>query len=94
MCKVSNLKFLFLIRKVQELFDLFSQEDSITIKNTELKKFIEEFPYMCNSLDDVRWKTEEWFGHMIAMPKGGFMSIHRDHTDDRPFTILNYVNIP
>jgi hypothetical protein len=57
-----------------------------------LKKLIEEFPYMCNSLDDVRWKTEEWFGHMIAMPKGGFMSIHRDNTDDRPFTILNYVN--
>jgi hypothetical protein len=57
-----------------------------------LKNLIEEFPYMCNSLDDIRWKTNEWFGHMIAMPKGAFMSIHRDQTDDRPFTILNYIN--
>ena len=57
-----------------------------------LKNLIAEFPYMCNSLDDVRWKTEEWFGHMLAMPKGGFMSIHRDNTVDRPFTILNYIN--
>ena len=57
-----------------------------------LKKLIEEFPYMCNSLDDICWKTDEWEGHMIAMPKGAFMSIHRDGTDDRPFTILNYIN--
>ena len=57
-----------------------------------LKKLIEEFPYMCNSLDDICWKTDEWEGHMIAMPKGAFMSIHRDNTDNRPFTILNYLN--
>ena len=58
-----------------------------------LKKVIEEFPYMCNSLDDIRWNTNEWFGHMIAMPKGAFMSFHRDNTADRPFTLLNYVNV-
>ena len=58
-----------------------------------LKKLIEEFPYMCNSLDDIRWNTNEWFGHMIAMPKGAFMSFHRDNTADRPFTLLNYVNV-
>ena len=62
------------------------------INEVILKNLIEEFPYMCNSLDDIRWKTHEWFGHMIAMPKGAFMSIHRDGTDDRPFTILNYIN--
>ena len=58
-----------------------------------LKKVIEEFPYMCNSLDDIQWNTNEWIGHMIAMPKGAFMSFHRDNTDDRPFTLLNYLNI-
>ena len=58
-----------------------------------LKNLIEEFPYMCNSLDDIRWKTHEWQGHMIAMPKGAFMSWHRDQTHDRPFTLLNYLNI-
>jgi hypothetical protein len=62
------------------------------INEVILKNLIEEFPYMCNSLDDIRWKTNEWFGHMIAMPKGAFMSFHRDNTDDRPFTILNYLN--
>ena len=62
------------------------------INEVILKNLIDEFPYMCNSLDDIRWKTNEWFGHMIAMPKGGFMSIHRDGTDGRPFTILNYIN--
>ena len=58
-----------------------------------LKNLIEEFPYMCNSLDDICWSTEDWFGHMIAMPKGAFMSWHRDQTHDRPFTLLNYLNI-
>ena len=62
------------------------------INGVILKNLIEEFPYTCNSLDDIFWSTEDWFGHMIAMPKGGFMSIHRDNTDDRPFTILNYIN--
>jgi len=63
-----------------------------TINEVILKNLIEEFPYVCNSLDDILWKTDEWQGHMIAMPKGAFMSIHRDGTEDRPFTILNYIN--
>jgi len=62
------------------------------INEVILKNLIDEFPYMCNSLDDIRWKTNEWFGHMIAMPKGAFMSFHRDQTHNRPLTILNYVN--
>ena len=57
-----------------------------------LKNLIEEFPYMCNSLDDICWSTDHWFGHMIAMPRGAFMSIHRDNTSNRPLTILNYTN--
>ena len=67
---------------------------SMTDKVNEviLKNLIEEFPYMCNSLDDILWKTDEIHDHVIAMPKGAFMSIHRDGTDDRPFTILNYIN--
>ena len=32
-------------------------------------------------------------GHMIAMPKGAFMSIHTDDAFERPFTLLNYVNV-
>ena len=63
------------------------------INEVILKNLIEEFPYMCNSLDDIYWNSEDWFGHMIAMPKGAFMSIHRDNTVDRPFTLLNYLNI-
>jgi hypothetical protein len=67
---------------------------SMTDKVNEviLKNLIEEFPYMCNSLDDIYWNTNRMYGHMIAMPKGAFMSIHRDNTTDRPFTLLNYIN--
>jgi hypothetical protein len=67
---------------------------SMTDKVNEviLKNLIEEFPYMCNSLDDILWKTDEIHDHVIAMPKGAFMSIHRDNTSNRPFTILNYIN--
>ena len=64
-----------------------------------LRKLIEEFPYVTDSIDDFHWKakigvnSESRSAHMIAMPKGAFMSIHQDDTHDRSLTLLNYVNV-
>ena len=87
---IPNLSSLSLMYEPFRHHPYYSMTD--TVNDVILKNLIEEFPYMCNSLDDILWKTDEIHDHVIAMPKGAFMSIHRDGTDDRPFTILNYIN--
>lgn len=66
---------------------LFEDEEySLTLDNPQVKK-------IQRKLMRDGYLNPRLSGHMIAMPKGAFMDIHTDDAHERPFTLLNYVNV-